>query len=125
MAFAKTHRDLKVYKISFEISMELYELSKNFPSIEKFSLTDQIRRSSRSICSNIAEAFRKRKYPKAFVSKLTDSEAEAAETQTWLDYAVKCKYITKEQFDHFDKEYNGIIGMLVNLRLSADKWKVD
>lgn len=124
MALVNTHKDLKVYQISFKISMELFELSKLFPSNEQYSLTDQIRRSSRSVNSNIAEAFRKRKYPKSFASKLTDSEAEAAETQNWLDYALKCKYLKENEYRYFYQNYDKIIGMLVNMRLSADRWKV-
>ena len=124
MVLVNTHKDLKVYQISFKISMELFELSKLFPSIEQYSLTDQIRRSSRSVSSNIAEAFRKRKYPKSFASKLTDSEAEAAETQNWLDYALKCKYLKENEYRYFYKNYDKIIGMLVNMRLSANRWKV-
>jgi len=82
----RSHRDLDVYEMSFNASMKLFEISKAFPREEQYSLTDQIRRSSRSVCANISEAFRKRKCPKAFVSKLTDAEAEAAETQTWYRY---------------------------------------
>ena len=89
----RTHNDLEVYKLAFEAAMEIFEISKKFPVEEKYSLTDQIRRSSRSVSANLAEAFRKRKYPKAFVSKLTDSEGEAAETQVWLDFAMRCQYI--------------------------------
>ena len=124
MALVNTHKDLKVYQVSFKISIELFEQSKIFPSCEKYSLTDQIRRSSRSVSSNIAEAFRKRKYPKSFASKLTDSEAEAAETQNWLDYALNCKYLNKNEYHYFYRNYDKIIGMLVNMRLSADRWKV-
>lgn len=86
----RTHKDLKVYALSFEAGMEVYGITKSFPKEEMFSLTDQIRRSSRSVSGNIGEAFRKRRYPKLFISKLTDSEGEAAETQIWLDYALAC-----------------------------------
>ena len=124
MALINTHKDLKVYQVSFRISMEIFEMSMTFPASEKFSLTDQIRRSSRSVSSNIAEAFRKRKYPKSFASKLTDSEAEAAETQNWLDFALKCNYLNENKYQYFYQSYDKIIGMLVNMRLSADRWKV-
>lgn len=87
-----------------------------------YSLTDQIRRSSRSVAANIAEAFRKRKYPKAFISKLADSEGEAAETQTWLDYCLECKYIEKEIYDDLAEKYEFIIGKLVNMALHPEKW---
>ena len=89
----KTHPELKVYQLSFEAGMEVFEISRNFAKAETYALTDQIRRSSRSVSGNIAEAFRKRRYPKLFISKLSDSEGEAAETQVWLDYAYACKYI--------------------------------
>ena len=86
----RSHKELDVYKDSFNAAMRIFEISKGFPREETYSLTDQIRRSSRSVCSNTAEAFRKRRYPKAFISKLSDSEAEAAETQTWLDFSLSC-----------------------------------
>jgi four helix bundle protein len=78
--------------------MKIFDLSKSFPKEEKYSLTDQIRRSSRSVCANIAEAYRKRDYPKHFHSKLTDTDAENSETQTWLEIAFACGYITRETF---------------------------
>ncbi len=118
----KTHKDLKVYHLSFEAGMEVFEISKLFPKEERYSLTDQIRRSSRSVSGNLAEAFRKRRYPKYFVAKLTDSEGEAAETQVWLDYALACNYIEKEShFKLFDK-YDHIIAMIVNMSNNPDNW---
>jgi four helix bundle protein len=118
----KTHKDLKVYQLSFEAGMKIFEISKSFPREEMYSLTDQIRRSSRSVSGNIAEAFRKRKYPKLFVSKLTDSEGEAAETQVWLDYALASKYInTETHSDLFDK-YDHIISMLINMEMTPANW---
>lgn len=92
-------QDLLAYKKSFELAMEIYSISKNFPSEEKYSLTDQIRRSSRSVSANIAEATRKRRYIKHFLSKLTDSDAENAETQVWLEYAKACNYIDKHDLE--------------------------
>jgi four helix bundle protein len=89
----KSHRDLKVFQMAFETAMQIFELSKKFPADEKYSLTDQIRRSSRSVCANLAEAWRKRRYEGAFINKLSDAEAEAAETQVWLEFAVKCNYL--------------------------------
>src|SRR5690554_3813304 len=97
---ARTHKDLKVYQLSFEAGMEIFELSKSFPKEELYSLTDQIRRSSRSVSGNLAEAFRKRRYPKSFILKLSDSEGEAAETQVWLDYLLACKYISQTVHDN-------------------------
>ena len=95
MSKIQTHRDLKVYAIAFDAAMRVFELSKHFPKEETYSLTDQIRRSSRSVCANIAEAWRKRRYEAAFVSKLIDCEREAAETQTWLEFAVHCKSLSR------------------------------
>ncbi len=89
----QSHRDLKVYQKAFVGAMQIFELSKKFPIEERYSLIEQIRRSSRSVCANLAEAWRKRRYELAFVAKLNDCEAEAAETQTWLDFAVKCQYL--------------------------------
>jgi four helix bundle protein len=91
----KSHKD-KVYKKAFEVAMQIFELSKKFPVKERYSLTDQIRRSSRSVCAKLAEAWRKRRYEAAFVAKLRDCEAEAAETQTWIEFAVKCNYMNVE-----------------------------
>jgi four helix bundle protein len=87
------HRDLEVYQMAFRVAMEIFELSKAFPEEETYSPTDQMRRSSRLVCANLAEAWRKRRYEKAFISKLSDSEGEAAETQVWLEFAVGCGYI--------------------------------
>jgi four helix bundle protein len=118
----RTHRELDVYKLAFQVAVEIYNLSKSFPKEETYSLTDQVRRSSRSVCANLAEAFRKRKYPKHFVSKLSDSEAEAAETQVWLDFALELKYINQEQFESLDEKYNFVIGKLVNMSNQPEKW---
>ena len=118
----RTHKDLNVYQLSFESGMEVYKVTKLFPKDERYSLTDQIRRSSRSVSGNLAEAFRKRRYSKAFVAKLSDSEAEAAETQVWLDYAFACNYIdAKIHIELFDK-YDHIIAMIVNMINKPDNW---
>lgn len=117
-----SHRQLDFYQLAFEASMEIFELTKSFPQEEKYSLIDQIRRSSRSVCANIAEAFHKRKYPKYFISKLSDAEAEAAETQTWLDFSKSCKYLVEKQISELDHKYDKIIGKLVNMSRTADKW---
>jgi four helix bundle protein len=90
-----TFKDLTVYKKAFELAMQIFEVSKNFPKEEKYSLTDQIRRSSRSVCSSIAEAYRKRRYEAHFISKTSDADMENSETQVWLDFAFECKYINK------------------------------
>ncbi len=124
MEIIKSHRELRVYKLAFKSAMKIFNFSKEFPKEEIYSLTDQMRRSSRSVCANIAEAFRRRKYPKSFSNKLNESEAEAAETQNWLDFAVECNYITVEIYNSLDKEYDNIIGMLVNMQKSPEKWGV-
>jgi four helix bundle protein len=102
--------------------MEIFEITKKFSVEEKYSLTDPIRRSSISTCSNLAEAFRKQKYPKAFVSKLSDSEGEAAETQVWLDFALRCQYIDNPIHKTLFENYNNIIGKLVNMSLHPENW---
>ena len=102
--------------------MKIFEITKNFPKEEKYSLTDQIRRSSRSVCANLAEAFRKRKYPKHFVSKLSDCEGEAAETQVWLDFALECNYVDNATYEELFQQYDNILGKLVNMSLHPEKW---
>ena len=119
-----SHRELRIYKFSFELAMRTFELSKSFPNEEKFSLTNQIRRSSWSVSGNISEAWRKRRYPKSFVSKLSDSEAEAAETQNWLDFALACNYIYKNKHQNIDEEYNHVLSMLVKMINKPEQWKV-
>ena len=116
------HQNLEVYKKAFDAAMEIFELSRQFPKEETFSLTDQIRRSSRSVCSNIAEAWRKRRYEAAFVAKLNDSEGEAAETQTWLEFSVRCGYLEKETGRKLFKDYDEIISMLVSMINNTDVW---
>jgi four helix bundle protein len=118
----RSHKDLDVYQLAFEAAVEIYELTKKFPKEELYSLTDQIRRSSRSVCTNLAEAFRKRKYPNAFVAKLSDSEAEAAETQVWLDFSLKFKYIDEIIYDQLYVKYDFILGKIVNMSLHPEQW---
>jgi four helix bundle protein len=118
----RSHKELETYQLAFTTSMEIFELTRKFPKEELYSLTDQIRRSSRSVCANLAEAFRKRKYPKSFVAKLSDSEAEAAETQVWLDYALSCGYIDENTHPNLHVKYDNIIGKLVNMSLHPEKW---
>ena len=114
----KSHEDLEVYKMAFDVAMKIFELSKKFPVEEKYSLTDQIRRSSRSVCANLAEAWRKRRcYEAAFIAKLNDSEAEAAETQTWLKFAVKCSYLEVETGREVYGIYNRIAPWLLDFVL--------
>ncbi|MCZ7604198.1 MAG: four helix bundle protein [Melioribacteraceae bacterium] len=118
----KHFRDLEVYQVAFESAMKIFTLTKQFPTTEKYSLTDQIRRSSRSVCSNLAEGWRKRKYKAVFVNKLTDSMQEASETQTWLEFSEACSYIDKNLFDELDSEYEKIIKMLNAMEMNADKF---
>lgn len=116
----KSVRDLEVYKLAFKTAMEIYELSKKFPSDEKYSLTDQVRRSSRSVCTCLAEGWRKRKYEKVFINKLSDSAQEAAESQTWLEFALACKYIDEVQFKDFDEKYEHVFAMLYTMEEKVD-----
>lgn len=110
-------QSLQAYKKSFALAMKIFEVSKSFPNEEKHSLTDQIRRSSRSVTVNISEAYRKRLYPKHFISKLTDSDAENSETQTWLEFAFECKYISKELFNELTDESKEV-GKLINYMIN-------
>jgi len=117
---AKRVQDLEVYRLAFDTAMEIYEISKSFPPEERYSLTDQIRRSSRSICANLAEGWRKRKYKAVFVNKLLDAAQEAAETQTWLEFAERCGYISGEAFDGLYEKYEHIFAMLNNMEKKAE-----
>jgi four helix bundle protein len=116
------HTDLEVYQRAFAAAMEVFRLSKTFPAEEKYSLTDQGRRSSRSVAANISEAWRKRRYSASFVSKLNDAEGEAAETQTWPQFAVECVYANAENTRAIYSEYDSIIGMLVNMQNHPEQW---
>ena len=120
----KTHEDLNVYQIAFDAAMDIFELSKMFPVEERYALSDQIRRSSRSVCANLAEAWRKRRYKAAFVAKLSDCEAEAAEVQVWLKFAVKCQYLPVDTARDLYKSYNQIIGSLVKMINEPDDWSL-
>ena len=116
------HQDLEVYRKAFEAAMQIFEISKQFPKEETYSLTDQVRRASRSVCSNIAEAWRKRRYEAAFISKLNDAEGEAAETQTWLEFAVRCEYLKPEVGRVLFRTYDEIISMLVSMINNPQSW---
>jgi four helix bundle protein len=106
-----------------DAGMEVFALSKTFPVEERYSLTDQIRRSSRSVAANISEAWRKRRYPAAFVSRLNDSEAEAAETQTHIEFALRCGYVQKEVAAKLDAAYNEILAMLDAMAVNPEQWR--
>jgi four helix bundle protein len=118
----KSFRGLMVYQKSFDLSMEIFELTKTFPKEEIYSLTDQIRRSSRSVCGQIAEAFRKRKYPKSFSASLNGAEGEASESQNWILFAFACNYINDETKTRILHGYEEVIGMLVNMQKNAENW---
>src|SRR5438874_10704960 len=102
--------------------MRIFELSKAFPKEETYSLTDQIRRSSRSVCANLAEAWRKRRYEAAFIAKLSDSECEAAETQVWIEFAVKCGYVNRDKAATIYKAYDSVLGTLVGMINHPETW---
>ena len=124
MGIIRHFRNLDVYKMAMAAAMRIFEESKLFPVEERYSLTGQIRRASRSVCANIAEAWHKRRYPKSFVSKLSDAEAEAAETQVWLEFSVRCKYLARETARELYKEYEHIQGKIVTMISQSDKWKI-
>jgi len=119
-----TFKELHVYQNGIDNAMEIFKITKLFPIEEKFSLSDQIRRSSRSVCANIAEAWRKRRYKAAFISKLSDVESEAAEVQVWLEIAYKCSYLNITTYNHLDSEYEKIIGQVIRMIDEADKWLI-
>jgi four helix bundle protein len=117
-------RELDVYQNALATGLRVYELSKKFPAEERYALTDQIRRSSRSVCANIAEAWRKRRYEAAFVSKLSDAETEAAETQVHVEFAFHHGYLSREEFLKVDDAYEKIIGQLVKMIDQPQKWLI-
>ena len=122
MSVAKSHRELRVYQLAFKSATAIHEVTKKFPTEEKYSLIDQIRRSSRSVCANIAEAWRRRKYPKNFVSKLTDSDTEATEIMVWLDFALHFGYMTSEVHKELADHYDHICSQLTIMMSEPNKW---
>jgi four helix bundle protein len=122
MSKIESFKDLIVYQKAYKLAMEIFEISKSFPKEEKYSLTDQIRRSSRSVTSNIAESWAKRRYEKAFISKLTDSLGEEFETENWLDYSRDCKYIQVEIHKRIISEYNEVRKLLISIINNPEKW---
>ncbi len=123
-AVIRSHRDLEVYQRAFDAAMKVFELSKKFPKEETYSLTDQIRRSSRSVCANLAEAWRKRRYEAAFISKLSDVETEAAETQVWLEFAVKCGYLAAEPSRQLYRDYDSVLRTIVGMINHPETWVI-
>lgn len=122
MKLVKYHWELDVYKMAVDAAMRIFELTKSFPAEERYSLTDQMRRSSRSTSVQIAEGWRRRKYEAVFVNKLNESEGEAAETQGWLEYAVKCGYLNRSTGKDLHKTYDQVIGKLVIMGNRAGTW---
>ena len=120
----KRHTDLEVYQLAFNAAIQIYKLSKSLPIEEKYSLTDQIRRSSRSVWANIAETWRKRRYKAAFINRLNTAEAEATETQVWLDFCYHCQYLEENTVIALRKTYDFIIGKLVMMMRSPEKWSL-
>jgi four helix bundle protein len=120
----ENHTDLEAYQKVFTAAMQIFELSRSFPKEETYSLTDQIRRSSRSVCANIAEAWRKRRYEAMFISKLADAEGEAAETQVWLEFAVGCKYLKRDDVAALYTVYREVIGTLVGMINHPETWVI-
>jgi four helix bundle protein len=116
------HTDLEVYQRAFKAAMDVFRLSKSFPAEGRYSLTDQVRRSSRSVAANVTEAWRKRRYQGSFVNKLNDAEGEAAETQTWLQFGVECGYVEAESTRALYAEDDAIVAMLVNMQNHSDDW---
>ena len=116
------HTDLEVYKKAFDVAMQIFRASRAFPKEETYSLTDQIRRSSRSVCANLAEAWRKRRYEAAFIAKLSDSESEAAETQVWTEFAVKFGYLDRSEAKSFYQAHDEILRMLVAMINKPKSW---
>jgi four helix bundle protein len=119
---AVSHRDLEVYQRAFEAATGIYEATKSFLREEVYSLTDQIRRSSRSVCANLAEAWRRRRYQAAFISKLSECEAEAAETQVWLEFATKCGYLDRDRALAFYNAYDRILATIVGMINHPETW---
>lgn len=118
----KDFRELRVYQMAFEAAMEIFEISKRWPKDEKYALVDQIRRSSRSVCANIAEAWRKRRYEASFVSKLSDADTEAAETVVWIEFAAKCGYLNGQNWGALQDRYDHICAQLVTMINQSDQW---
>jgi four helix bundle protein len=117
------YRDLKVYQLAYKLAMEIFNESKSFPKEERYSLTDQIRRSSRSVATNIAEGYRKRRYQNMFISKMADADSETAETQVWLDFAYDCNYLSEERHDELMSGYEDIGKMLGSMITTPEKFK--
>ncbi len=124
MATIRSYKELRVYQSAMDAAIQIHELTMQFPIEEKYSLVDQIRRSSRSDCANLGEAWRKRRYPKAFVSKLSDAESEAEETRVWIEFAQKFNYLSNETAKELDEKYDKILGQLVKMAANPNHWTI-
>jgi len=120
----RSYKELRVYQSAIDAAMRIFEITKRFPREERYSMVDQMRRASRSVCSNIGEAWRKRRYPLHFSSKLSDSEGEAEETRVWLDLALRCKYISDNEAAELDQVYDGILAQLVRMIEHPEQWSI-
>ena len=120
----RDYKEMHVYQNALASAMDIFQITKTFPSEEKYSLVDQIRRSSRSVCANLAEAWRKRRYKASFVAKLIDAEGEANETQVWIDIACRCGYMNGSEAKQIDQKYNHIIGQIILIKENSDKWTI-
>ena len=119
-----SYRDLRVFQNAMKAAMKIFQLTENFPPEEKYSMTDQLRRSSRSVCSNITRAWRKRRFKTPFIAKLNDSEGEACETQVWVEFARQCKYLDEDACKDLDSAYDQIMGQLVKMMNQPEKWLI-
>ncbi len=120
----RNYKQLRIYQHSIDAAMNIFEITKSFPVEERFSMVDQIRRSSRSVCANLAEAWRKRRYKAAFIAKLSDVESEACETQVWIELAHKCGYINQNISENIEQSYDLIIGQAVKMIKESNKWLI-
>ncbi len=119
------YRDLKVYQLAYRLAIEIFNESKSFPKEERYSLTDQVRRSSRSVAANVAEGYRKRRYPNMFISKMADADSEGAETQVWLDFAQDCGYVSRERHDELVEGYEEVGRMLGGMMANPEKFRTE
>ncbi len=124
MANIRSFKELRVWQNAMDLAMRVFELTKTFPVNERYSLTDQFRRASRSVAANTAEAWRKRRYPAAFVAKLNDAESEAAETQTWVEFSRRCGYLAPIDAEDLDRRCEEILGQLVKMIERPGDWTI-
>jgi four helix bundle protein len=124
MVNIRSYKELPVYQEAMDAAMQIFELTKGFPAEERFSLTDQLRRASRSVCTNIGEAWRKRRYAAHFASKLSDAESEAEETRAWLEFATRCGYLGEADAKDLDGRYDKILAQLVRMLSQPDHWAI-